>query len=83
MTEQTHCAPPSTADELALPRFLTRDEFAELVGVTRRTAEKWDAAGYGPASVRHGARLVRYPRAEVLRWLAEGDQPRTRTPRVA
>jgi predicted DNA-binding transcriptional regulator AlpA len=53
--------------------YLTRDEFAALAGVHRRTVEQWGAQGIGPRPVRHGPRLIRYRRADALAWLAEGE----------
>lgn len=55
--------------------YLTRDEFADLAGVHRRTVEYWAARGFGPRPIRHGPRLVRYHRGEALAWLREGDKP--------
>jgi len=54
--------------------FLTREEFARLAGVHRRTLEKWAAAGIGPEPVRHGPRLIRYRRGEALAYLNEGER---------
>lgn len=55
--------------------YLTRDEFAALAGVHRRTTEYWAARGLGPRPIRHGPRLIRYHRGEAETWLREGDPP--------
>ena len=55
--------------------YLTRDELAQVVGVHRRTLDHWAARGLGPRPIKQGPRRVRYHRAEVARWLREGDSP--------
>lgn len=54
--------------------FLTRKEFAGLLGFHVRTLEKWAAQGIGPEPVRHGPRQIRYRRDEVLAYLREGEK---------
>jgi excisionase family DNA binding protein len=49
---------------------LTRAEAAEVLGVSARWLEKAAVTGGGPPFVRLSRRTVRYPRAELERWMA-------------
>ena len=61
---------------VALDVLLRERELSTVLGVDRRTLHRWRIAGFGPTWVRVG-RLIRYPRADLERWIAE----RTVTPR--
>jgi excisionase family DNA binding protein len=52
--------------------MLTTDELAELLQVSRRCVERWDAAGKVPGKVRLPGRLIRWRREVIEKWLAEG-----------
>jgi excisionase family DNA binding protein len=58
-----------------LTRLLTLDQFAEAVGISRRTAEDWVLKRKVDV-VRPGGRLVRVPEAEVSRIIEESTTPR-------
>jgi len=58
-----------------MTELMTRDEFARVARVHRRTLDAWATKGIGPQPVRHGPRLIRYRRGEVEKWLDEGDVP--------
>jgi predicted DNA-binding transcriptional regulator AlpA len=49
--------------------LLTTREVAKWLGVSVQWLEIGRCKGQGPPWVRIGKRVVRYPRAEVLRWL--------------
>ena len=50
--------------------LLTERQAAELLTVSSRTLQSWRSDGLGPPFVRVG-RSVRYPRKELLDWLAD------------
>lgn len=54
--------------------FLTITEFAELLGVGRRTVDRWLTEGL-PCSVRRGA-VVRIDLNRAREWLANGAHPK-------
>lgn len=56
-----------TAD---LSRFLTTEEFAELMRRPPSTIRYWRHLGVGPVGLRFGRRVL-YPRDVVEAWLAE------------
>lgn len=51
-------------------RLYTERTVADLLGVTTRTLQRWRITGDGPAWVRCGPRMVRYPEAAVSAWAA-------------
>lgn len=51
-----------------MERFLTTEEVARLLVVSRRTLEGWRTKGLGPPYRRLSHRCVRYDQADVLRW---------------
>ena len=53
-------------------RWLSTDQVAEALGVSRRTVDRWKAAGC--PSMRIPPRLVRYSLAEVIAWLREQER---------
>jgi excisionase family DNA binding protein len=55
--------------------LLSLDEFSEVVGISRRTAEDW-VLKRKVESVRPGGRIVRIPETEVARLIAESTTPR-------
>lgn len=50
--------------------LMTPDEVAAMLKVGRKTLLNWRARGVGPRGFRV-VKAVRYPRGEVVRWLAE------------
>ena len=50
-------------------RYLTNQEFADLVGVPIATVRRWRYVGVGPEAIKVG-RHVRYPVSAVEKWLA-------------
>jgi excisionase family DNA binding protein len=65
-----------------LPEVLTVDELARLLRVERKTAYAAIGRGEVPGVQRVG-RCIRISCAAVLRWLAEGENERTRRGRKA
>jgi excisionase family DNA binding protein len=51
-----------------LEKLLSKEEAAELLGVSPRTLEDWRLHGTGPKGIRVGRRL-RYRPADIERWL--------------
>lgn len=72
----------ATAGMGQAPEVITVDELAELMRVERKTAYAAVARAQVPG-VRRFGRCIRISRAAVLRWLAEGEQPRMRARRAA
>jgi excisionase family DNA binding protein len=54
---------------------LTLDQFADVVGISRRTAEDW-VQKRKVEVVRPGGRLVRVPDTEVFRLIEDSTTPR-------
>lgn len=59
--------------------FLTTDQAATYVGLSRRTLEKMRTAGTGPVFRKHG-RYVRYHIADLDTWSAERSKHSTAEP---
>lgn len=66
---------PAVQIPAALPELVTTAYAAGLIGVSIPTLERWRRAGEGPRFERAG-RQVRYRRAEVERWLDDGNGAR-------
>lgn len=71
------CAPPPEPD---LDPVLTVDELARLLRVNRKTVYEAFQRGEIPGGRRIG-RAIRFARAVVLAWLAQGDPPPRPRPR--
>jgi predicted DNA-binding transcriptional regulator AlpA len=56
-------------------KMLRTAELAARLNVSVRTLEGWRYHGTGPPAVRLSPKAVRYPEAEVERWLAERTDP--------
>jgi predicted DNA-binding transcriptional regulator AlpA len=56
-----------------MDKLLTEAEVQEILGVSRSTLAGWRSRGQGPAFLKAGPgkSFVRYPRAELERWIAE------------
>jgi len=52
-----------------LPRLMTRDEVAKLLGISPRTLSNWNSADRGPRPVKYGAQSVMYLPEDVKEWL--------------
>jgi excisionase family DNA binding protein len=52
--------------------LLTIPEVAELLQVSTLTLAAWRSRGEGPRYVKLGAKMVRYRRADLDAWVAEG-----------
>lgn len=52
---------------MTAPTFLTTDELAERLAITRRTVAKWRSVGDGPRFVSLG-RSIRYRVSDVETW---------------
>jgi predicted DNA-binding transcriptional regulator AlpA len=52
-------------------RLLSEREVGRRLEVSRHSLRYWRARGEGPPWCRVGRRLVRYPLAELRRWIAE------------
>ena len=48
--------------------FVSRDEAANLLGVSKRTLERWATKKKGPTYYRRGRRAT-YMRADLLNWI--------------
>lgn len=62
-----------SAPAAVTPRYMTTDEFAELVRAPTETVRYWRATGKGPRSIRLGRRVL-YAVDDVDHWLAEERQ---------
>ena len=51
-----------------VPKYMTTDEFAELLQVSPQTLEMWRREGDGPPFFKRGG-IVRYPRDPSFEWL--------------
>jgi len=49
--------------------FLTREQLAEMLHVTKRTIEAWHKRGDHPPALRAGQRRVLYKRSDVINWI--------------
>jgi excisionase family DNA binding protein len=54
------------------PELLTTTEAAKLCGIGSRTLWRWSHSGRAPRPVKLSGRCVRYKRADVLKWIADG-----------
>jgi hypothetical protein len=54
-----------------LPRRLTPEQVADLLGKTTRTLRLWRKSGFGPEHVRIGKKSIKYDEPVVLAWLAQ------------
>lgn len=50
--------------------YLTRDQLAAMLCVTKRTIENWHKRGDHPPALRAGHRRVLYRRVDVADWLS-------------
>lgn len=55
--------------------WMTRAEFAEMIGVSVDTAARWETRRMGPPCVRIGRKML-YRRAAVHEWLIAKEQAR-------
>jgi len=62
--------------------FLSTPQAAELLGISRKTLEKWRLVGGGPAFRKVG-RLVRYTSDDLQNWLDSRRRVSTSDPGVA
>lgn len=56
---------------------MTPVELAKVLGVTRRTIDKWRREGRGPKLVLLGRRVVRYQESDVQEWLNKNKEVAT------
>lgn len=49
--------------------WISTTRAAEIMEVSKVTAERWRWRGYGPPWHRHGPKLIRYKESEVRAWL--------------
>jgi len=57
-----------------LDGYMSTAELAEELNVTRRTLDRWELAGQGPAFIRLGKRRL-YHREAVAAWLRAKEKP--------
>lgn len=62
---------PSIRQALLLPDYLTIDELAEYLQVSKHTIYHWRQQGNGPSAVQFGKHL-RFAREVVVRWAQDG-----------
>ena len=77
ITTQTPTQPQGVT--LLGAEFLTDDDLARELDVSRRTIARWNAKRQGPPRIIQG-RTILYKRSSVIRWLEdrEQSQPRAR-----
>lgn len=61
-------------------RYLTTEEVAAMLHLSKATLERWRRQGDGPPFVRAGRRRVLYPADGVDRWLADNPAARDEVP---
>ena len=57
------------------PALITRAAAAEMLSISERTLERYDAVGNGPGFVRLGPRMVRYDPEACRAWAAARAYP--------
>jgi predicted DNA-binding transcriptional regulator AlpA len=57
--------------EAELPRLLTPQEVADMLGLTERTLERWRITGEGPRYSKLSRSTVRYLREDVATFVAD------------
>lgn len=68
---------PQTSRWTVEKEWMTRAEFAEMVGISADTAARWESRRTGPPCVRLG-RKVLYRRGAVHEWLMAKEDRRQR-----
>lgn len=63
-------------------RMLAPEEVSDLLSIEQRTLRSWRQAGTGPPAIRMG-KYVRYPAAELEKWIAERTSESRRGPESA
>ena len=58
----------SRAENLSAGSFVDTRQAAELIGMSKRTLEKWRVEGNGPPFLKLGRRVL-YSRADLKAWL--------------
>jgi hypothetical protein len=59
--------------EQKLPELSTAEEAAAFLRTEPRTLANWRCSGKGPSFVKLGERMIRYPRAGLLRFAGFSD----------
>lgn len=54
--------------------FLTEQEVADSLRISRQTLQKWRADSCGPNYVLLGRRTVRYRKADIMKWVEESTK---------
>lgn len=80
-TEAEPPPPPTTGSQI-LTEVLTADEVASLLRVNRKTVYTAFKIGEIPGGRRIGG-TIRFSRARLLQWLADGQERAPRSPRGA
>ena len=60
-----------------LERLLNADEGAALLGLHKRTLERWRREGIGPAFLRFGPKIIRYRRSALEAFMEESERTNT------
>jgi len=55
--------------DLTLDALLSPSEFAQLLGIGRRTFQSWRAAGKLPTPDLHEGKIIRWRRTTIQSWL--------------
>jgi len=66
-------APLEPAKSAATPQYLTAEQVGELLQVSPRTVQRWALEDASMPATRLG-RTVRFPRAELERWIERSTQ---------
>ena len=51
--------------------YLSENELAALLKVSKRTIQRWRSSGEGPPFIRVGARSIRYQLSSCMEWAEE------------
>lgn len=57
--------------------WMTRDQAAAYLGLSKKTLDKWACTGDGPAFFRPSRRITRYHRAVLDAWLLQTSRRHT------
>lgn len=59
----------ATAIEASTPRFLNREQVADLLGISKSTLKLMSKTGNGPPEVRLSQDIIRFDRFQLEAWI--------------